>query len=286
MLPLTPRNKLPFGPPGWTVRSCPPPIAPPLMRGLATDPAHRVLLSAYCQFSRRSRTAIAVACRRQGRAGETPTAAKTAQPLPWLRWPILAGAALTVAAALAVILWQGRPQNQFQNIATRSPSARRLHAKKARHRPGCTRAGPGREFTRGPVCRVALNVRAIGEGDLLALGDRGSRCSEIGSVGRPCHRITAKAAATVSAASGHKSASATRGVVGQSSRRWVSASSSLTPASKRQLLFEIGGKLTIGGQEHAVCRIGGQPRIKGGAIGGGQDRTVQPGGPKGSLFSA
>jgi transmembrane sensor len=40
-----------------------------------------------------------------------------------LRWPTLASAALIAAAALAVILWRGHPQDTFQNIAT--PVARR-----------------------------------------------------------------------------------------------------------------------------------------------------------------
>jgi len=85
---------------------------------LATDPAHRVLLSAYCQFSADLEQQLPLLAGVRDELAESSTAAKTAQPLPWLRWPILAGAMLTVAAGLAVILWQGRPQNQFQNIAT------------------------------------------------------------------------------------------------------------------------------------------------------------------------
>ena len=85
---------------------------------LATDPAHLVLLSAYCQFSADLEQQLPFLAGVRDELADTPTAAKTAQPLPWLRWPILAGATLTVAAALAVILWQGQPQNQFQNIAT------------------------------------------------------------------------------------------------------------------------------------------------------------------------
>jgi transmembrane sensor len=85
---------------------------------LATDPAHRVLLSAYCQFSADLEQQLPLLAGVRDELAESSTATKTAQPLPWLRWPILAGAALTVAAALVVILWQGRPQNQFQNITT------------------------------------------------------------------------------------------------------------------------------------------------------------------------
>ena len=85
---------------------------------LAHDPAHRVLLSSYCQFSADLEQQLPLLAGVRDELAESPTAAKTAQPLPWLRWPILAGAMLTVAAGLAVILWQGRPQNQLQNIAT------------------------------------------------------------------------------------------------------------------------------------------------------------------------
>jgi len=85
---------------------------------LAADPSHRALLSSYCQFSADLEQQLPLLAGIRDELSETKTAAKTAQPLPWLRWPTLAGAALMVAAALAVILWQGRPQNQFHSIAT------------------------------------------------------------------------------------------------------------------------------------------------------------------------
>ena len=85
---------------------------------LGADPAHRTLLSSFCQFSADLEQQLPLLAGIRDELAEIPTATKTAQPLPWLRWPSLAGAALMVAAALAVILWQGRPQNQFQNIAT------------------------------------------------------------------------------------------------------------------------------------------------------------------------
>ena len=80
---------------------------------LAADPAHRVLLSSYCQFSADLEQQLPLLAGIRDGWEENPTATKTVRPLPWLRWPALAGAALMVAAALAVILWQGRPQNHF-----------------------------------------------------------------------------------------------------------------------------------------------------------------------------
>ena len=85
---------------------------------LEADPSHRALLSSFCQFSADLEQQLPLLAGIRDGWVETPTAIKTAPPLPWLRWPRLAGATLMVAAALAVILWQGRPQNQFQNIAT------------------------------------------------------------------------------------------------------------------------------------------------------------------------
>ena len=85
---------------------------------LEADPSHRALLSSFCQFSADLEQQLPLLAGIRDELAEVNTAAKTAQPLPWLRWPILAGAALMAAAVLAVILWQGRPQNQFQNITT------------------------------------------------------------------------------------------------------------------------------------------------------------------------
>lgn len=90
---------------------------------LAADPSHRALLSTFCQFSADLEQQLPLIAGIRDELVEFPTAAKTAQPLPWLRWPALAGATLMVAAALVVILWPGQPQNQFQNITT--PVARR-----------------------------------------------------------------------------------------------------------------------------------------------------------------
>jgi transmembrane sensor len=85
---------------------------------LAADPAHRALLTSYCQFSADLEQQLPLLAGIRDELAEAKTATKTVQPLPWLRWPILAGAALMAAAALAVILWRGQPQNHFQNITT------------------------------------------------------------------------------------------------------------------------------------------------------------------------
>lgn len=85
---------------------------------LAADPAHRRLLSVYCQFSADLEQQLPLLAGVRDELAETQTASKTARSFPWLRWPTLAGATLAAAAALAVFLWQGQPQNHFQNLGT------------------------------------------------------------------------------------------------------------------------------------------------------------------------
>ena len=85
---------------------------------LEADPAHRLLLSAYCQFSADLEQQLPLLAGIGDELAEQRTATKTVGLLPRLRWPLWAGAALTAAAAVAVVLWLGRPQNQFQNLAT------------------------------------------------------------------------------------------------------------------------------------------------------------------------
>jgi transmembrane sensor len=85
---------------------------------LAADPAHRLLLSAYCQFSADLEQQLPLLAGIGDELAESQTAPKTASLLPWLRRPLLAGVALTAAAAVAVVLWHGQSQDQFQNVAT------------------------------------------------------------------------------------------------------------------------------------------------------------------------
>ena len=85
---------------------------------LAADPAHRAALSAYCQFSADLEQQLPLIEGIKEGPAENPIALKTAQPLPWLRRPLMAGAALSAAAAVALALWLGRTPTQFENIAT------------------------------------------------------------------------------------------------------------------------------------------------------------------------
>ncbi len=86
---------------------------------LAADPAHRALLSAYCQFSADLERQLPLLAGIRDELAESPTVAKTARSLPWLSRPLWAGVALlAVAVVAAVFLWPARPQNQFRNLAT------------------------------------------------------------------------------------------------------------------------------------------------------------------------
>jgi transmembrane sensor len=85
---------------------------------LAADPAHRTLLSSYCQFSADLEQQLPLLAGVRDELAEARTAPQAARPFPWLRRPVLAGATLAAAAALAVFLWPGQPQNHSQNLGT------------------------------------------------------------------------------------------------------------------------------------------------------------------------
>lgn len=86
---------------------------------LASDPAHRALLSSYCQFSADLEQQLPLLAGIRDELAEAQTVAKTDRSPLWLSRPLWAGAALTAAAVLAaVFLWPVRPQNQFQNLTT------------------------------------------------------------------------------------------------------------------------------------------------------------------------
>jgi transmembrane sensor len=85
---------------------------------LDADPAHRLLLSAYCQFSADLEQQLPLLAGIGDELSEHRTATKTARLLPRSRWPLWAGVTLTAAAAVAVVLWLHQPQDQFRNVAT------------------------------------------------------------------------------------------------------------------------------------------------------------------------
>jgi transmembrane sensor len=85
---------------------------------LAVSPAHRALLTRYCQFSADLEQQLPLIEGIKELSAGTRIARETARPLPWLRRPMMAGAVLTAAAAVAVALWLARPAVQVGNFAT------------------------------------------------------------------------------------------------------------------------------------------------------------------------
>jgi transmembrane sensor len=84
---------------------------------LAEDPAHRTLLSGYCQFSADLEQHLPLLEGIRDQVAELGKATTPALPSPWLRWPLWAGVTLAAAAAVAFIFL--RPQEtQFANFTT------------------------------------------------------------------------------------------------------------------------------------------------------------------------
>ncbi len=90
---------------------------------LAADPAHRTLLSQYCQFSADLEQQMPLLAGIRELSAEVQPSLATARPHPWSRWPLMASVALTAAAAVALVFWLVRPESQFEEFAT--PTARR-----------------------------------------------------------------------------------------------------------------------------------------------------------------
>ncbi len=90
---------------------------------LSSHSGHRTLLSRYCQFSADLEQQMPLIEGIKELSAETRKTTATARSFPWLRWPMMAGAALTAAAAVALGFWLMRPQQQFKNVAT--PAAQR-----------------------------------------------------------------------------------------------------------------------------------------------------------------
>lgn len=86
---------------------------------LARHPAHRALLSTYCQFSADLEQHLPLI---EGIRDESAGARKKttpAQPRPWLRWPMMASVALSAAAAVALVFWLARPPaTQVERLAS------------------------------------------------------------------------------------------------------------------------------------------------------------------------
>ena len=85
---------------------------------LAADPAHRTLLSQYCQFSADLEQHLPLLAGIRELSADVQPSLATAQPHPWSRWPLMASVALTAAAAVALVFWLGRPKNQFADFIT------------------------------------------------------------------------------------------------------------------------------------------------------------------------
>lgn len=85
---------------------------------LAAHPAHRAALSTYCQFSADLEQQLPLIEGIKKEPVEIPTGPTTVQSRSWLRRPLMAGVALSAAAAVALFFWSGRPHTQFESIAT------------------------------------------------------------------------------------------------------------------------------------------------------------------------
>ncbi len=86
---------------------------------LDADPAHRTLLSTYCQFSADLEQQLPLLEGIKESSAGTRTSLKIARPFPWLRWPTLAGVALTAAAAIGLAFWLAQPRvPPIDNLAT------------------------------------------------------------------------------------------------------------------------------------------------------------------------
>jgi transmembrane sensor len=92
---------------------------------LAAAPAHRALLSTYCQFSADLEQQLPLLEGIKDRVAETNRELTTARSHPWLSRPVWVGAMLTAAAAVvALALWPGRVPTQSEELAT-APGQRR-----------------------------------------------------------------------------------------------------------------------------------------------------------------
>lgn len=93
---------------------------------IAADPANRAALAEYCQLSADLEQQMPLLEGIRDETAETPTAPHAARPSPWLRWPALAGAVLTAAAAVTLLFWVGDRPVHPETLATTVAERRSL----------------------------------------------------------------------------------------------------------------------------------------------------------------
>lgn len=90
-----------------------------LTQWLAGDPARRAALSSYCQFSADLEQLLPTVTGMREQAAEIPPALVDARPTPWLRRSLWIGAALTAAAAFALVFLRDPPADAAdRSVAT------------------------------------------------------------------------------------------------------------------------------------------------------------------------
>jgi len=90
---------------------------------LNADPAHRELLSTYCQFS----ADLELLLPTLPAAGQTSASEAGVPPISRRRLLWLTALPLATAAAFAVVIWTGRPAQQFDRIATSAAQRQTVH---------------------------------------------------------------------------------------------------------------------------------------------------------------
>ncbi|HYC70217.1 MAG TPA: FecR domain-containing protein [Opitutaceae bacterium] len=93
---------------------------------LAGDPARRAALSLYCQFSADLEQLLPTVTGMREQAAEIPQALVGARPTPWLRRSLWIGAALTAAAALALVYLRPGAATAPESVATAVAQRRQL----------------------------------------------------------------------------------------------------------------------------------------------------------------
>lgn len=85
---------------------------------LAAAPAHRALLSSYCQFSANLEQQMPLLAGIGDQVAEISPAPRPAPSRPRSRWPLWAGATLAAAAAVALVFHFASPATRIETIVT------------------------------------------------------------------------------------------------------------------------------------------------------------------------